>query len=97
MTDKEIIERIDTCANSPDCSSGCPYYERGDSPECMVVVMRNAIGLINRQQKTITNISKLIIDNTYPSFDKDGKPVSIWNADGYKQIEELLKGGADNG
>ena len=37
-------------------------------------------------------VSKLICDNTYPDFDKDGKAVNIWNAkDGYKQIDNLLK------
>ena len=37
-------------------------------------------------------VSKLICDNTYPDFDKDGKAVNIWNAkEGYKQIDNLLK------
>lgn len=37
-------------------------------------------------------VSKLICNNTYPDFDKDGKAVNIWNAkDGYKQIDNLLK------
>ena len=37
-------------------------------------------------------VSKLICDNTYPDFDKDGKAVNIWSAkDGYKQIDNLVK------
>ena len=43
-------------------------------------------------KKFAEKVSKLICDNTYPDFDKDGKAVNIWNAkDGYKQIDNLLK------
>lgn len=36
-------------------------------------------------------VKNAICENTYPSFDKDGKPVSVWNADGYKVIDDLVK------
>lgn len=36
-------------------------------------------------------IKQTICDNTYPYFDKDGKPCSIWNTDGFDKIDELLK------
>ena len=37
-------------------------------------------------------VVQTICDNTYPDFDKNGKPVNIWKArEGYKAIEELAK------
>ena len=54
------------------------------------------LDLIRRQQKLLTTISDLIVENTYPGFDKKGKPVCIWNTDGYKKIENLLKAGDSN-
>lgn len=36
-------------------------------------------------------LKQAICDNTYPDFDKDGKPVIIWNTDGFDKIDELLK------
>ena len=36
-------------------------------------------------------LKQAISDNTYPYFDKNGKPVNIWNTDGYDKIDELLK------
>ena len=36
-------------------------------------------------------VKQAIADNTYPYFDKNGKPVNIWNTDGFDKIDELLK------
>ena len=36
-------------------------------------------------------LKQAICDNTYPYFDKNGKPVNIWNTDGFDKIDELLK------
>lgn len=36
-------------------------------------------------------VKQAIVDNTYPYFDKNGKPVNIWNTDGFDKIDELLK------
>lgn len=36
-------------------------------------------------------LKQSICDNTYPYFDKNGKPVNIWNTDGFDKIDELLK------
>ena len=36
-------------------------------------------------------LKQVICDNTYPYFDKNGKPVNIWNTDGFDKIDELLK------
>ena len=32
-----------------------------------------------------------IVDSTYPSFDKEGKPILVWKASGYKEIDNLVK------
>lgn len=39
----------------------------------------------------VEDVKNLIIKNTYPTFDKEGKPISAWNADGYKIIDKLVK------
>lgn len=36
-------------------------------------------------------LKQSICDNTYPYFDKDGKPVVIWNTYGFDKIDELLE------
>lgn len=36
-------------------------------------------------------LKQAICDNTYPYFDKNGKPVNIWNTDGFDKIDELLR------
>ena len=36
-------------------------------------------------------VEQAIVDNTYPYFDKNGKPVNIWNTEGFDKIDELLK------
>ena len=39
----------------------------------------------------VEKVKQAIVDNTYPYFDKNGKPVNIWNTDGFDKIDELLK------
>ena len=36
-------------------------------------------------------VEQAIVDNTYPYFDKNGKPVNIWNTEGFDKIDKLLK------
>ena len=43
-------------------------------------------------EKIAKKIEQAICDNTYPYFDKDGKPVNIWKAVvGYDKIDEICK------
>lgn len=42
-------------------------------------------------KRFLEKLKQAICDNTYPYFDKDGKPVNIWNTDGFDKIDELLK------
>ncbi len=40
----------------------------------------------------IEKIEKIICDNTYPDFDKNGKAVNVWKAkEGYDALDNLLK------
>ena len=36
-------------------------------------------------------LDNVICENTYPYFDKDGKPVNIWKVTGFDKIDGLLK------
>ena len=43
-------------------------------------------------EKFAEMVSQVIVENTYPYFDKDGKPVNIWNAVlGFDKIDEIAK------
>ena len=43
-------------------------------------------------RKTQERLKQAICDNTYPDFDKNGKPVNIWNATtGYDAIDQVTK------
>lgn len=43
-------------------------------------------------EKFAEKVSQAIVDNTYPYFDKDGKPVNIWKAVlGFDKIDEICK------
>ena len=90
MTDNEIIKALECCRLQNDDCDICPYI---GEKFCTDKVSQDALELIKRQQATLTAISDLIVENTYPGFDKEGKPVCIWNTDGYKKIENLLKAG----
>ena len=46
---------------------------------------------INVVREFAEKLKQAICDNTYPYFDKNGKPVNIWNTDGFDRIDELLK------
>lgn len=37
-------------------------------------------------------VQQTICENTHPDFNREGKPVNVWNAkDGYRAIDDLLK------
>lgn len=90
MTDNEIIKALEahTLQNCGDCP-----YDTNLTDLCISPMIKDALDLIKRQQATLMAINDLIVENTYPGFDKEGKPVCIWNTDGYKKIENLLKAG----
>lgn len=47
-------------------------------------VYEKIIAMLKRTKETICK-------NTYPYFDKDGKPVSIWNTDGFEEMDKDLE------
>lgn len=88
MTDNEIVKRLQFLLKMGDAPIGKGFGVLIDKQD-----IHKTLKLINRQQATLTAINDLIVENTYPGFDKEGKPVCIWNTDGYKKIENLLKAG----
>ena len=47
---------------------------------------------VNAVNAFADRVKQAICDNTYPDFDKDGKPVNIWKATtGYDSIDEIAK------
>ena len=57
------------------------------------------IGCKETAEKFAEKVDQAIVDNTYPYFDKDGKPVNIWKATtGFDKIDEIAKElGGENG
>ena len=98
MKDREIMMVLHCCRQTHlgHCNP-CPLYQDGSfkNGKCLDVKDREVLALIRRQQEALLRISSLILDYTYPGFDKDGKPVSIWRPDGFKKIEKILKDGSE--
>ncbi len=43
-------------------------------------------------REVLDRVTDAIVQNTYPSFDKDGKPINVWKtASGYRAIDALRK------
>lgn len=61
------------------------YLVNTISEELITDIKREAVNEFAEKLK------QAICDNTYPYFDKNGKPVNIWNTDGFDKIDELLK------
>ena len=97
MTDFELISAAVSCGNG-FCTRKCPFYS-GDASTCQ----QKFIGMLAKKldivlhQSDSQEISKIILENTYPSFDMHGKPVNIWKPEGYEKIENRVKGGGGNG
>ena len=98
MMDREIMMVLHCCRQTHigHCDP-CPLYQDGSfkNGKCLDVKDIEVLALLRRQQEALLRISSLILDYTYPGFDKDGKPVSIWRPDGFKKIEKILKDGSE--
>ena len=90
------------------CPNGCKYISGGKciASECPYQTgnVRYDIRMNNERldkckeqsvKEFVNKLKQAICDNTYPYFDKNGKPVNIWNTDGFDKIDELLKGYID--
>ena len=68
-------------------------WDAQDDLDCYFDEMPNKIkqAKIKSVKEFAEKLKQAICDNTYPYFDKNGKPVNIWNTDGYDRIDELLK------
>ena len=72
------------------------FYNAGyrKIPENAVVLTREELKAHDKAlaEKFAEKVSQAIVDNTYPYFDKDGKPVNIWKAVlGFDNIDEIAK------
>ena len=67
MTDKEILEALQSCTNG--CIKKCPYDEMSlDYEKCMSDLMRDALDLINRQQAEIERLKQVARINANALF-----------------------------
>ena len=47
---------------------------------------------VEAYKEVAERIKQIICDHCYPDFNKDGKPINVWNAtNGYKAIDNLVK------
>jgi hypothetical protein len=62
-----------------------------------LTINMNAYGLAvkrlaEERTEIFEKVEKIILDNTYPDFNREHKPVNIWKAkDGYDALDELKK------
>ena len=68
-------------------------WDAQDDLDCYYDEMLNKIkqAKIKAVKDFAEKLKQAICDNTYPYFDKNRKPVNIWNTDGFDKIDELLK------
>lgn len=104
---KQIEEMIDVqknnCASKVigDCvdaecnaCTALAFYNAGyrKIPEGVDWLDGYKLGFKEGVQALKIQVEQAICDNTYPSFDKKGKPVNIWNAVvGFDKIDEICK------
>lgn len=96
MTDFELVSVAVSCGNG-FCTRKCPFYS-DDGSGCqrkLIDMLAKKLDIVLHQRDE-QKISKIILENTYPSFDMHGKPVNIWKPEGYKKIESRVKGGGRN-
>lgn len=100
MNREQIIKALECCSEAIFCAR-CPAVGFCDGVETL---MANALALIRHVdddrvqmkiatvRKTAERIKQAICDNTYPDFNKDGKPVNVWSAvNGYDAIDKIVE------
>lgn len=65
-------------------NKACAVQVEMDIKELVSSVYEKIIEMLKGTKETICK-------NTYPYFDKDGKPVSIWNTDGFEEMDKDLE------
>ena len=60
--------------------------------ECGFFINKADVVPKSEVEKIFNDVEKIILENTYPYFDKDGRPRNIWKAvSGYDALAELKK------
>ena len=84
MTEKEIITTLEGIASE---RAGDFFYHVLD------LINRKNVEIERLQEKNkeiAERVKQTICENTHPDFNKEGKPVNVWNArDGYQAIDNL--------
>lgn len=60
MTDNEIIKTLECLCGGGDSCTECAYHKKYRFGECKKQVAKDAIDLINRQQKEIERLDKVL-------------------------------------
>ena len=69
----------------------------GKATETMLGILRayptaNVAPIADTVRKMQERLKQAICDNTYPDFNKDGKPINVWKATtGYDVIDQIAK------
>ena len=75
---KAEIERLEETKNRLSYNLQAVLDERADHSEAV--------------KEVAEKVKQIICDHCYPNFNKDGKPINVWNAtNGYKAIDNLVK------
>lgn len=89
MTDNEIIKALKCCGNIVDSTcKECVYHETYNA-SCVVRLMRDALGLINRQKAEIAELQRRIV---FWREDLNYQP-EIERAEAIKEFAERLCNG----
>ena len=104
LTREELEEKIDCCDVSmihhdDDGKRYIKYEKYEDFTDRLGKRIQQLKGQLKQARKETAEkfaekVSQVIVDNTYPYFDKDGKPVNIFKAVvGFEKIDEIAKDG----
>ena len=91
MTDKrkDFYERLQVDCGAYIDDANCLNHNTNKKVDCefcrIEFVRKKAL------KEFAEKVKQAICDNTVPYFNKDGKPCSIWNTNGFDRIDEILK------
>lgn len=90
MNKQETIKKIMAVLDSKSIEWG-----KGDETDKAIAEAFYKNGFCEKNEcalEILRAVEQIILDNTYPHFDKDGKPCCIWKArSGYDALDALKK------
>lgn len=80
------MARCKDCIHFGICKKGFPWADGNGGGWCENFIPAN----VAPADELIEAVKKIICENTYPSFDHNGKPVNVWKArEGYDALDAL--------